>query len=144
MNVQNVRKKRRQIIIITVHTHTQNKENNKQTIYSNKLYSNDDNIHQTRSLKTTQKHHNTHTHISLSCVRYCPANLRTTGSTATKQTGPRPHSFESALKSDSAGAAGLASSNSLAPKHSPANPGLPHQYTQILLSTHRTAQCPLQ
>ena len=85
-----------------------------------------------------------HTHISLSCVRYCPANLRTTGSTATKQTGPRPHSFESALKSDSAGTAGMASSNSLAPKHPPANPGLPHQYTQILLSTHRTAQCPLQ
>jgi len=48
------------------------------------------------------------------------------------------------VKSDSAGAAGLASSNSLAPKHPPANRGLPHQYTQILLSTHRTAQCPLQ
>jgi len=68
MNVQNVRKKRRQIIIITVHTHTQNKENNKQTIYSNKLYSNDDNIHQTRSLKTTQKHHNTHTHLAELCA----------------------------------------------------------------------------
>jgi len=61
MNVQNVRNKRRQIIIITVHTHTiQNKANNKQTIYSNKLYSTGDKIHQfadSKLIKTPQYTH---------------------------------------------------------------------------------------